>query len=300
MILDNEYFNRLPMTGWYPGHMLKAGRQMQEALRLVDLVVELVDARAPLATRNPILRRLLDDKPFLMVVNKSDLADPQVSKKWDAWYQQKGIQTFFLDSQKVGNVRGLTQIWRHMVIEARKKRGATRPLMRPVRLMIVGIPNIGKSTLVNRLHEKNKAQMGPKPGVTRQTQWIVLSDDVELLDTPGVMWPKVRNKCHELLLTVLGNIRDEVMGVSMPAEFLAWQLLELNREEVWSALGLKESPHEYMDILHGVAERRGLLQKGGGLDLERASVVLLKEFRDGHLGRTTFEFPPCSEDAAVV
>lgn len=287
MNLDD--LNTYPMTGWFPGHMLKAGREMREALKLVDLVVELTDARAPSLTRNPALRENLGDKPFLLVANKADLAEPAQCKKWEEFMSSQGIRSFFLDSQRLKNPRSLSELWRNIILEERARRGATRPLLRPVRIMIVGIPNIGKSTLVNRMHEKNKAQMGPKPGVTRHNQWIKLVNDVELLDTPGVLWPRIQNKCHELLLTLLGNIKDELTPPVMLAQFLLLQISRLGRRDCLTVLDLNEYPEDPDDLLLALAKRRNMLAGGGTPDLDRAAKTLIKEFRDGKLGRFTFE-----------
>lgn len=284
-------FNTYPLTGWYPGHMLKAGRKMQEALKLVDLLVELVDARAPLATRNPWLQTLQLNRPHLLVANKADLADRNRSRTWAEWFKQQQKRIYFLDSRKIANVQALVQFWKQTVLEERAARGATRPLLRPVRIMIVGVPNIGKSTLVNRLHEKNRALMGPKPGVTRQNQWIPLKGGVELLDTPGVLWPSITDKCHELLLTVLGNIKDEVVGINMVAEYLILKLRETAGSAPFTGLDMPDIPASPVEFLSGLAQRRGLLLPGGLPDYERAATALLKEFRNGRLGRHTLQLP---------
>lgn len=185
----------------------------------------------------------------------------------------------------------MTGLWRDLVLQARLERGATRPLLRPVRLMIVGIPNVGKSTLVNRLHQRRKAIVGPKPGVTRQNQWISLPNGIELLDTPGVLWPRISNKCHELLLTLLGNIKDEVMDTTMVAEYLCLRVRELELEFNWEKLGLASISEDPGEVLSALARRRGLLLPGGAADINKAGVALIKEFRDGRLGRMSFETP---------
>ncbi|MDD3953699.1 MAG: ribosome biogenesis GTPase YlqF [Lentisphaeria bacterium] len=285
--------NSYPLTGWFPGHMLKAGRQMQEALKLIDLLVELVDARAPLSTRNPELLQKLGSKPALLVASKADLASPLLSRRWESWFATQGERVFFLDAHKIANVRGLVQLWKNIVLEERTARGATRPLLRPVRIMILGIPNIGKSTLVNRLHEKKKALVGPKPGVTRQNQWIPIADGVELLDTPGVLWPRIENKCHELLLTLLGNIKDEIVGSQLIAQYLCLKFQELGMQNALSSLIPPEicnsDPEE---ILTAFAQHRNFLLPGGVPDRERAANALIREFRDGRLGRFSLEAPP--------
>jgi len=285
--------NSYPLTGWFPGHMLKAGRQMQEALKLIDLLVELVDARAPLATRNPELREMLASKPALLVASKADLAEPIFSRRWEKFFAEQGERVFFLDAHKIANVRGLVQLWKKIVLEERAARGATRPLLRPVRIMILGIPNIGKSTLVNCLHEKKKALVGPKPGVTRQNQWIPIADGVELLDTPGVLWPHINNKCHELLLTLLGNIKDEVVGSILTSNYLCLKLQEIDRHSALDPLaGTENRNADPEQILSTFAQRRNYLLPGGVPDQERAAIAMIKEFRDGRLGRISLEAPP--------
>jgi ribosome biogenesis GTPase A len=285
-------FSQYPLTGWYPGHMLKAGKEMRGILSLVDLVVELIDARAPLSSRNPNLRSMLEQRPFIMVANKTDLAQPAVSKAWEAWFTAQGERIFLLDSRRIANVRGLTELWRRIVMEHRALRGAVRPLVRPVRIMIAGIPNIGKSTLVNHLHEKNKAQVGPKPGVTRQNQWISLEGGVELLDTPGILWPRITTKRHELLLALLGSLKEELVEPSLLAEFLWSELVRLKAPVNWPDLGSSSCPTSITECLENLARRRGLLRSGGVLDVERAAIALIKDYRDGKLGRISFERPP--------
>jgi ribosome biogenesis GTPase A len=168
-------FSALPLTGWYPGHMLKAGKAMQEVLRLVDLVIELVDARAPASTRNPRFRELLHSRPVLIVANKADLADPAQSRSWQAYLEAQGERVLLLDSPHLTDASRLVATWKQVAEAERRGRGATHELTRPVRLMIAGVPNVGKSTLVNRLYEGKRVLVGPKPGVTRQNQWVPLA-----------------------------------------------------------------------------------------------------------------------------
>ena len=284
-------FSQYPLSGWFPGHMLKAGKAMQDAMKLVDLVVELIDARAPISSRNPELRELLQGKPFLLVANKIDLAEPRESKRWLDWFAAHGQRMFLLDSRHLGNFRGLSELWKRMVADDRAARGATRPLMRPVRVMIAGVPNIGKSTLINHLSEKNKAQVGPKPGVTRQNQWITLSGGIELLDTPGILWPNIRDKRHELLLALLGNLKEEVVDTVLLSDYL-WSELKRQSRVKWSVLGFDSCPETPDLLLEGLAAHRGLLKQGGVPDLIRAANAFIKEYRDGRLGRFTFEAAP--------
>ena len=286
-------FGHLPLTGWYPGHMLKAGRSMQEVLRLVDLVVELVDARAPAATRNPRFRHLLQSRPVLLVANKADLADPVQSQHWQAYLEAQGERVTLLDSPHLTDPARLVASWKQVATSARRQRGATSELTRPVRLMIAGVPNVGKSTLVNRLCTERRASVGPKPGVTRQTQWVPLRGDVELLDTPGVLWPSIQQKEHELRLGLVGCIRDEVIGIELLTEFL-WHTLRQQPHGLvnWALYGLDVAPATPEGFIAAVARRRGLLRLGGRCDRERASTGILKDFREGRLGRLTIEPPP--------
>ena len=289
-------FNHLPMTGWYPGHMLKAGRQMQTALKLVDLVIELVDARAPRATRNPAFRKLLHGKPFSLVGNKADLADPAVSREWEECYRERGSQMMFLDSKNAANFSALVPAWREMVRLDRCRRSATRPMTRPVRVMIAGIPNVGKSTLVNRMAAAKKAIVGPKAGVTRQTQWIPLKGGVELLDTPGVLWPKIRNKVHELKLALVGSMKDEYVGVELLAEYLWCELHEQAERVHWDLYDLSACPATPDELVEAVGRRRGFLKAGGRVDSAQSATMLLNDFRDCKLGRISLDFPVTNSD----
>jgi ribosome biogenesis GTPase A len=289
-------FSLLPLTGWYPGHMLKAGRSMQEVLRLVDLVVELVDARAPASTRNPRFRQLLQSRPVLIVANKADLADPVLSRRWQAYLEAQGERVLLLDAPHLTDPGRLVAAWKQVAETERRRRGATLELTRPVRLMIAGVPNVGKSTLVNRLYEGKRALVGPKPGVTRQNQWVPLREGVELLDTPGVLWPSIQEKEHELRLGLVGCIRDEVIGIELLTEFL-WDVLRRQPPSMvnWPLYGLAGAPSTPEAFIEAVARRRGLLLTGGRSDAERAATAVLKDFREGRIGRITIERPPDEE-----
>lgn len=284
-------FSRLPMTGWFPGHMLKAGRRMQECLRLVDLVVELLDARIPQSSRNPAFRQSLQGKPHFLVLNKSDLADPEATQRWCQWFTERGERVLAVATQNAGDIARLQGAWQEAVAAERQHRGSTRALNRPVRIMIAGIPNVGKSTLVNRLSASRKATVGPKPGVTRQTQWVPLLGGMELLDTPGVLWPRLRDKEHELKLGLIGAMADELAGPELLAEYLLYQLAPQPRQARWDVYGLSTAPASAADLLEAVGRRRGLLLPGGKIDTFQSAITLLKDFRDLKLGRFTLEMP---------
>ena len=286
-----DTFDTLSMRNWFPGHMFKAGKQMQEALALVDLAVELVDARAPLLTRNPELIRRIADKPHIVLANKSDLAAPSISRQWMRWFSGNGELVQFVDSRNRAQIRHLPQDFKRIVAEQRAKRGATRPLLRPVRIMISGVPNVGKSTLVNHLLDKNKAQVGPKPGVTRANQWLALMDGVDLLDTPGLLWPNITSVKQALMLALLGIFNDALVPPTILAEYLAWQLEMLEVRIDWSAYGLTAPPDSGAALLEAYARKRSFLLKGGELDLDRAATTFVKDFRDGRLGRITLQIP---------
>ncbi len=288
-------FNQSARQTWFPGHMLKAEKAMNDALNLVDLVVVLLDARAPLSTRNPRLERRLFRKPHALVANKSDLASGVQNRRWKEWFEAHGMPIDFLEAAHLKKPDALTARWKDLVLKLRQERGATRPLMRPVRLMIVGIPNIGKSTLVNHLRMRNIAKVGARPGVTRQNQWVPLAGGVELLDTPGVLWPQLKDKDHELLLTALGNIPDESTDPTLTAEFLITRFFELGLSDALAALDLPEVSSEPAEVLEQLALRRKMFLPGGRPALANAAQGFLKDYRAGRLGRYTLELPPPDE-----
>jgi len=288
-------FEKLALTGWYPGHMLKAGREMRDRLALIDLVVELLDARLPLRSRNPAFEAAFGDKPRLLVFNKADLADPAASRRWEEKLRAAGERPLFLDARTGAGVGRLLPLARATWDEVRRQRGATRPMLRPLRLLIAGIPNVGKSTLVNRLAQRHKAAVGPKPGVTRQVQWISLQQDVDLLDSPGVIWPRIGDKESELCLGLIGSIQDAVLGEELLAECLWWRL----RQEPavnWPLYGLAACPAGAAALLEAVAVRRGHRQPGGGVNRRQAAVDLIQDYREGRLGRFTFDAPDAAPD----
>jgi len=285
-------FDKLPLTGWYPGHMLKAGREMQARLKLVDLVVELLDARIPATSRNPAFGPLFGNKLRCEVFTKGDLADEGASRAWQAHLRADGRNVRFVDATTGFGLARLVPWWQQLVEESRARSGAKHPLHRSIRVMIAGIPNVGKSTLVNRLAEGKKAVVGPRPGVTRHQQWIRLQGDAELLDTPGVLWPRIQSKRMELRLTLAGTIKDELIGAELVAEYLwDWSRTTPNALD-FSLYGLPDLPETPEELLEAVGQRRGLLRAGGAINTAQSAAVLLKEFRDGRLGRATLDPVP--------
>ncbi len=285
-------FDQIPLSGWFPGHMVSARKQMESALKLVDLVVELVDARAPFSTRNPRWESGLNNRPLMLLANKVDLASAEGTHAWKQWFRSQGVPIQFIAASNLRQIRPLPELWRRVVEEERQRRGATRRLVRPVRVMISGVPNVGKSTLVNHLLERSKAQVGPIPGVTRQTQWIPLQGGVELLDTPGILWPDIKTKTHELLLGLLNIMSEDVLSAQMLCTYLVWCWRRSDYPVDWARLGCEKPPRQPTEFLENFARARGFLRQGGVYDVERAAVTVLREFRSGAFGKITLEMPP--------
>ena len=277
---------------WYPGHMTKAKRQMQEDIKLIDLVIELVDARIPLSSRNPDIDELGKNKARLIIMNKSDLSDENQNKEWAAYFKKMGYYVVGLDARTKTGMKTVTNVVMEACkekIERDRRRGI---LNRPVRAMVVGIPNVGKSTFINSYAGKACAKTGNKPGVTKGKQWIRLNKNLELLDTPGILWPKFDDQQVGLRLAMLGSVNDEILNL----EELACELGEFLEKNFPKAMEeryhiVPEEGRRKEEILALVAKERGCLAKGGEADTARAAGLLLDDFRSGRLGRITLEFP---------
>ena len=273
---------------WYPGHMTKAKRQMQEDIKLIDLVIELVDARVPLSSRNPDIDDLGKNKARLILLNKSDLADDDQNEKWIEYFKEKGYHALKINSKNKSGIKEINNVVNEACkekIERDRKRGIKN---RPVRAMVVGIPNVGKSTFINAYAGRNCAKTGNKPGVTKGKQWIKLSKTLELLDTPGILWPKFEDQAIGLKLALIGSINDNILDVSdMAYEFV--KILNNSYENAIPNRFGVEKNDDPLKMLEGIAEVRGCKLKGNVLDLEKASSILLEEFRSGKLGRITLE-----------
>lgn len=284
----------MPAINWYPGHMTKTRRMLQENLKMIDVVVEILDARAPLASRNPDFDDLFAGKARVVLLNKSDLADSNMTKRWITYYNKHGIEAAGISatggSAKKVAVSLIEQAAKPKV-DALKQKGINKV----IRAMIVGIPNVGKSTLINRIAGQNRAEVGDKPGVTRGKQWVKITPYLELMDTPGMLWPKLEDQELAKHLAYLGSIKDEVMD----SEELALDMLALLQSispaqvtERYSKL-TTETPKQ--DLLKAVCLSRGFLLRGGELDTERASHVVLDEFRAGKVARVTLELPEAAQ-----
>ena len=273
---------------WYPGHMTKARRMMQENIKLIDLVIELVDARIPISSRNPDIDELGKGKSRIILLNKSDLADPVWNKKWLEYFAAKGMGVLEINSRTgmgIKSIQGLVQEVCKEKIERDRKRGIVN---RPVRAMVVGIPNVGKSTFINSFAGKACAKTGNKPGVTKGKQWIRLNKGLELLDTPGILWPKFEDQQVGMRLAFIGSMNDEIL---IPDE-LACDLIGAIKALYPKALQERyaaDSAGKPIEILEAVAESRKCYSKGEQLDLVKASGLLIDDFRSGKLGRMTLE-----------
>ena len=275
---------------WYPGHMTKAKRMMQEDIKLIDIVIELLDARVPLSSRNPDIDTLANNKYRLVLLNKSDLADSAITAKWEEYFKSKGIMTVTINARNGQGMKAITAKVQEACkekIERDRKRGI---MNRPIRAMIVGIPNVGKSTFINSFAKKACTKVGNKPGVTKGKQWIKINKNVELLDTPGILWPKFEDDTVGEHLAFIGSINDEILQKTELCCDLITFLKEHYKGILSSRYQLSEE-QEAADILKDIAVNRGCLLKGNELDYEKAAAIVLDEFRNGKLGRISVEQP---------
>lgn len=282
---------------WYPGHMAKAKRMMQDDIKLIDVVIELVDARIPCSSKNPDIDALAKNKSRVILLNKCDMADQRYNNAWKAYFESQGYFAALLNSKSGMGVKQVQDIVNQACqakIERDRKRGI---LNRPVRAMIVGIPNVGKSTFINSFVGKVTAKTGNKPGVTKGKQWIRLNKFTELLDTPGILWPKFEDQSVGLKLALIGSINDNIINITELALELIL-ILNIHYPEVLAnryGIEITETVNDLTDalaILKKIALKRGCLLKGGEADVDRASVILLDDFRNTRLGNITLEFPP--------
>ena len=281
---------------WYPGHMTKAVRMMEENIKIIDLVIELVDARIPESSRNPDIDRLAKNKLRLVILNKSDLADERMNTEWINYYESKGIATICYNSKSRNTSAALNKKLEEVCREKKerdKKRGI---LNRSVKAMIVGIPNVGKSTFINNLAKRNAAVTGNKPGVTKGKQWIHIGKDLDLLDTPGILWPKFEDERIGMHIGFIGSINDEIISL----EELSLEMIKELRNIAPGALekrygeSITNNLTEYQ-VLEQIAIVRKCFKKGEEPDLKKASDLLLDDYRSGRLGRITLEKPPVFE-----
>ncbi|MBQ8184880.1 MAG: ribosome biogenesis GTPase YlqF [Lachnospiraceae bacterium] len=279
---------------WYPGHMTKAKRMMQENIKLIDLIIELVDARIPLSSRNPDIDELGKQKARIILLNKADLANSSQNDAWAEYFKKKGFFVVKINARSkegMKAIQGVIQEACKEKIERDRRKGI---LNRPVRAMVVGIPNVGKSTFINSYAGRACAKTGNKPGVTKGAQWIKLNKQVELLDTPGILWPKFEDQQVGLKLALIGSIKDEILNIQELATELLKFLGEHEPRMLQERYNIQIQEDAY-GMLQEIAKNRACLLKGNELDLDKAAAILLEEFRNGKIGRITLEFPAAEE-----
>ncbi len=285
---NNDY----PNIQWFPGHMKKAGRMIEENLRLVDAVCELRDARIPSSSRNPDVDTLTKGKPRLVILNRADQADPKATALWREPFRSEGIQALEMDCKSGKGVSALSGAIRSLLKEEIARYEAKGQTGRSLRIMVLGVPNVGKSSFINRLAGRKAAETSDRPGVTRGKQWISVGAGLELLDTPGILWPRFESPEVGLALAWTGAVKDNVLDVELVAMKLLERMLALYPESVSARYGLKsDGETQAWELLEQAARRRGFLVSRGEFDTERMARVVLDEFRGGKLGRVTLELP---------
>ena len=294
--MDNK--KDMPQLQWFPGHMKKAQRLIEDNLKLVDVVIELLDARIPFSSANPMLAEIIKTKPRMIALNKIDLADPGMTKKWLNYFKAQGIIAVGIDSAKGRGMKQLVSAAEMLAKPKTEKFVAKGAKARAARCMILGIPNVGKSSLINRLAGAVKAKTADKPGVTRAKQWIKIGSNLDLLDTPGILWPKFEDKTVGLKLAFTGAINDDIYD----REQVTALLLEIMQRDYAARLIERfkfkgELPESGLDLLEAIGRKRGCLVKGGLVDLEKAQNIVLNEFRAGKLGLVTLDEVPAAGKA---
>lgn len=278
---------------WFPGHMAKTRRMISENLKLVDVVIELLDARLPLSSRNPEIDSIVGSKPRIAVLNKCDIADDDANRRWISWFESRNITAFPADSRSGYGFSALSPAI-DKVLEEKFERDRNKGIKRhSVKMMIVGIPNVGKSSFINRLSARSAAKTGDRPGVTTAKQWIRIAGKYELLDTPGILWPKFESPECARKIAFTGGIKDEIMDVEELAFYLVGFLRENYAQKLIERYKLAEADMEFesWDIVEKIGRKRGAVISGGEIDMHRTSMLILDDFRSAKLGRITLELP---------
>ncbi len=281
---------------WYPGHMTKTRRQMEADLKLVDAVCEIVDARIPIASRNPDIDSICGSKPRIVVLNRMDLADPQATKAWVAYFKSKGMAAVPTDCKSRKGIAEFTPAVRSILAE-KIQRNAAKGMNKPVRVMVVGIPNVGKSTLINQISGRKGAKAENRPGVTRGKQWVTVDNGLLLLDTPGILWPKFDDPEVGMKLAYTGAVKEQILDVEELAVFLMQLLWKHYPDAVKTRYGI-DMPEESTgyELLEAAGKKRGFLMARGEINTERMAKVLIDEYRGGKLGKFTLEMPPALDE----
>ncbi|SEG09044.1 ribosome biogenesis GTPase A [Caloramator fervidus] len=275
---------------WYPGHMVKTKKQISESIKLIDVVLELLDARVPISSKNPDVDTLIQNKPKIILLNKSDLADPNITKEWIEYYKNKGIIAIDIDCISGKNMNKIYPLIKELLsdkIERIQKRGIVG---RPIRALVLGIPNVGKSTFINKISKKSSAQTGDRPGVTKNKQWIKVNKEFELLDTPGILWPKFQDKKVALHLAYVKAIKEEILDiVELCVKFLE-EMLHTNPKILQERYKVDIKNDAYL-LMEDIGRKRGCIVSGGDVDLYRTANIIFEDFRNAKLGRISLERP---------
>lgn len=292
-MIKNDVARDIPIIQWYPGHMKKARELVEANLKLVDVVVELLDARIPAASANPMLREIVADKPRIVALNKRDLADEKMTKRWLDYFCAHELPAVALDSVTGKGTRELLALIEKAARYRTERLVPKGVAARKARVMILGIPNVGKSSLINRLAGAAKAKTADKPGVTRAKQWIRIGADVDLLDTPGILWPKFEDREVGLKLAFTGAVNDEIYDMENVAHLLLMALQRDHPERLQERFKCKDAlPEAAEELMEMIGRKRGCLLKGGRIDLEKVQHILLSEFRMGKFGKISLDAPP--------
>ena len=275
---------------WFPGHMAKARRQVQENLKLVDIIFELVDARLPLSSRNPMIDEVINQKPRLLILNKFDMADDQETKRWIAYFEERGHKAVAINSFEGKGLQAVNKAAQEILKEKWDRMKAKGMKPRAIRAMIVGIPNVGKSTLINRLAKKNLAKTGNTPGVTKAQQWIKVGKEIELLDTPGILWPKFEDKEIGYKLALTGAIKDTITNMEDLAVYGLRFLATHYPERMQERYGIDFVSEELVETFDQIGKLRRVYAQGGEIDYDQVAVLIVRDIRDLNLGKLTFDF----------
>ena len=286
---------------WFPGHMAKTRKQITEDLKLVDVVIEILDSRIPMSSQNPEIKKITQNKKKVIVLNKSDLSDEKENKKWMEYFIKQGNRVVCVDSNTGKGINEVIKQTQAIMQDELKILAEKGRVGRKIRVMIVGIPNVGKSSFINRIAKKNSAEVGNKPGVTKQKQWIRINDDIELMDTPGVLWPKFESEEVGLNLAFTGSIKDDILEITEIAYCLTKFLLEnyrdnllerysLNKQTINDILAQNQEENQNIyEVMQLIGKRRGAIISGGNIDDEKTSKIILDDFRSGKIGNITLE-----------
>ncbi len=285
--MNNENLNKTNIN-WYPGHMAKTKREIEEKLNLIDIVYEVIDARMPISSKIADIDDLIKNKPRVLVVSKYDLCDKAETDKILDNYKKIGYNIVPVDLMR-GNVNSLIDITKKLMVDINKTRELKGLKPRAARVLIVGVPNVGKSTLINRLVGKKAAGVGNTPGFTKSLTWIRVNKDIELLDSPGILWPKIENQENAHVLAALSSIKEDILNLDQIACFILRKLYSLYPEKLEDRYGITELDEDYIEAYEMIAKKRGAISKGGVVDYEKVSNIIIRDLKNGYLGNITFD-----------